>query len=484
MKLKEVLKNIEYVSINYDDEIEVGSICLKDSDCYENSMFVSIKGRKNLGNDFIKKAMDKGAKVILTEEFDNNYDVCQIKVGDLRKTLNAICSNFYDHPQKKLKKIAVVGTNGKTTVCELITKILNSAGIKCGKIGTLGAEFALKSIDTGFTTPDTPTLYSLMRQMVDNGVEVLCMELSAHAIYYKKADFKFDIAVFTNCTPEHLDFFKDFEEYRSVKLSAFSSKKVKLAVVNGDDLLGKQIACIRGRGVITYGIEDPADIFVVDYVENENGMEFLLNLFDSLYEIKNSSIGKFNLYNFLAVATTCALLGAKTQFIASELCKIVAVKGRMEKVCDSVKVFIDYAHTPDGLKNALETLKGIKGEKRLICLFGCGGNRDKIKREIMGEISGKYADFTVITSDNPRFEDEMDIIKQIEKGIRGVTRNYIVIRDRAEAINYAVKIAERGDFVLVAGKGAEEYQEQMGVLRRFSDKEQAQSAVKNKYGEL
>ena len=341
MKIKELLKDIDYESVNLQLDMEITSFAIKDSECKENSIFFAIKGRSCDGKKYINNAIKRGAKVIITEEFVNNCSVSQIKVKNVREAINRICCTFYGNPQKKLKKIAVIGTNGKTTVCELIAKILNNAGIPCGKIGTLGAEYGEKHIDTGFTTPDTPQLYAIMNDMVENGIKVVCMELSAHAIYYNKADFKFDLSVFTNCTPEHLDFFEDFNEYRETKLSAFTCKKTKIAIVNGDDLLGKQIACMRNRGVITYGIDDPADVFAVDFYEDENGMSFLMNLFDSLYEINSPYFGKFNLYNFLAVSTACALFGAKTEFIANQLQNAVAVNGRMEKISNKINLLLE-----------------------------------------------------------------------------------------------------------------------------------------------
>lgn len=484
MNIKEVFANLSYQAIAINENTDITSICIKDSDCTPGSAFFCIKGNKTNGLNYIKNAINKGAVVIISEEYVNNCSIGQIIVKNIRESVALACDNFYKSPQKKLRKIAIVGTNGKTTVCELISFVLNKCGIPCGKIGTFGIDYADKHLNTGFTTPDTPTIYSALRDMVDSGMQAVCMELSAHAIHYNKANFKFDVTVFTNCTPEHLDFFESFDQYRETKVSAFKSKNSKLAVVNVDDITGQLISCMRGRGLITYGIENPADVFAIDYSEDENGMNFVINLFDTLHEIKNSYIGKFNLYNILATATTCALLGARTKEIAYHLCNVPIVKGRMEKVSDKIKIYVDYAHTPEGLKLALKTLSEIREAGKLICVFGCGGNRDATKREIMGEISGELADFTVITSDNPRFEEAQFIISQIERGIRRKTQNYITISDREQAIEYAVSKACEGDYILIAGKGAEEYQEQMGVFRRFSDKEIAQKSVINKYDEL
>ena len=484
MKIKELFKELECEKIDLNEDIEISSIAVNDYECKDGSIFFCLKRNEEERMKYVKKAISFGAVVIISNKIVNNCAVAQIVVENPRALLSIVCKRFYKNPQKKLFKIAVVGTNGKTTICELIYRILNAYGKKCGKIGTLGAEFNEKHFQTGFTTPDAPQLYQYLRQMVNDGVEFLVMELSAHAIYYKKADFKFDIVIFTNCSPEHLDFFADYEEYKQVKISAFDSTAAKIAIVNADDITGKEIICLRRSGVISYGLDDPCDIFAIDFYENNHGINFLMNLFDELYQINSSYLGKFNVYNMLAAASACAIAGVNIDFIAQQLRSLSFVDGRMERVCNKINVFIDYAHTPDGLENALISLKNIKGNKRLICLFGCGGNRDKQKRAPMGKISGKLADFTVITTDNSRFEDENSIISEIEGGIREVTHEYIAIRDRAQAIEYAVQIANAGDYLLIAGKGAEEYQELMGVFKPFSDREVAKRAVKNKYDEF
>lgn len=483
MKIKELINGLKCELVNIDEDISITSICINSKECSDGSLFFCIKGNNTDGHNFANNAIVAGAKAIVCSK-KLNSTIPQIRVKNVRKALAHICKALYKNPQEKLHIIGVVGTNGKTTVCETVYNILNSAKIHCGKIGTFGAEWDNKRRFTGFTTPDSHILYSLLNEMVQDGVKVVCMELSAHAIFYNKCDFRFDVIVYTNCTSEHLDFFSSFNQYANVKYKAFSQSNCKLAIVNTDDALGLQIAATKKNGVITYGIHNPADIFAIDIVENAYGVSFIINLFDVLYEVNSNRYGLFNVYNFLASATVSALCGVKTDFVAEQMQKLPIVKGRMERVAKKVRVFIDYAHTPDGLKNALTTLNSIKGNNHLICVFGCGGNRDKNKRAIMGSISGKLADFTVVTSDNPRFEEAEEIIKQIEIGVREETFKYITIVDRAEAIKYAIERARIGDYVLIAGKGAEEYQELMGTSRYFSDKETACSCVVNKYGEL
>lgn len=483
MKIKDLVKNLYCNLINCSGEENVLSLTINSKECVNGSLFFCIKGNTTDGHKFAEMCVNKGAVAVVCDG-EINADIPQIRVKNVRKALNQICKDFYGNPQKKLRTIAVVGTNGKTTVCESVCEVLNGANIPCGKIGTLGASYADYNLETGFTTPDSPTLYALLDNMVKKGMKAVCMEVSAHAIFYGKCDFKFDIAVLTNCTPEHLDFFGSYEKYSQVKAKAFTLRNCKLAVVNSDDALGLQIMATRKGGVISYGMINPSDVFAIDVTQDRFGTSFIINLFDMLYEVNSNKLGVFNVYNLLATATVCSLCGVKTDCVIEKLQNLKTVKGRMEKVCEKINVFVDYAHTPDGLENALLTLKKIKGNNKLICVFGCGGNRDKTKRAKMGEISGKYSDFTVITSDNPRFEEARDIIGQIEVGIRKQTYEYITVEDREKAIEYAVNLASLGDFILIAGKGAEEYQEYMGASRHFSDKEIACRYVLGKYDEL
>jgi UDP-N-acetylmuramoyl-L-alanyl-D-glutamate--2,6-diaminopimelate ligase len=284
--------------------------------------------------------------------------------------------------------------------------------------------------------------------------------------------------IFTNCTPEHLDFFNNYEEYKQVKISAFSNEKAKIAIVNADDIAGKEIICLRKSGVISYGLDDPCDIFAIDFYENKDGINFLMNLFDELYQINSCYFGRHNVYNMLAAASACAIAGVNIDFIAQQLRSSYFVDGRMEKVCNKINVFIDYAHTPDGLEKVLDSLKSVKEDKRLICVFGCGGNRDKEKRALMGEIAAKKSDFTILTSDNPRYEDPLDILSEIEKGYRRFSVRYVVVPDRKKGLEYALDCLNKGDVLLIAGKGAEEYQEIMGIKYPFKDQDIIEKLLK------
>jgi len=453
-------------------DCEVSSLAANDFECRSGSIFFNAKGNNSDGMKYILNAVKNGAVAIVSTEYVDCGVTCVV-TEDVRRALTDMCKNFYDNPQNKMKTIGIVGTDGKTTVCETICKLLNDAGIDCGKIGTSGASFKEREWNTGMTTPDSPALYSIMSEMADMGARAVCLELSAHAIYFKKADFIFDILVFTNCTRDHLDFFKSVEEYRSVKMSAFDDGKCKVAVVNADDPLGIMIALDRKSATITYGIEQPSDVFALDLYETTNGVSFIINLFDRLYDVYSKMIGRFNVYNLLAVATVCSLCGVKIDFVAEELSKMTPVCGRMQKVHGEPAVYIDYAHTPEGLHNALLALRNITSGK-LICVFGCGGDRDCGKRREMGCVGATFADFCVITCDNPRFEDANSIIREIEEGARTVAgARYVTVTDRKQAIEYALSNSGPDDVVIIAGKGAERYQDVMGVKLPYSDEETA-----------
>lgn len=471
MKLKELILCLK-CDVSGSADVNVTSLSLLPNDCKEGSIFFLAKGKTNDEKELIELAEKQGAVAIVSAR-KINCRATLVLVKDVRRALTAVCKAFYGNPQNKMKIIGVVGTNGKTTVCELIYEALNGGGIKCGKIGTLGAECENYYRNTGMTTPDAPALYSILSDMAERGVAVVCMEVSAHAIYYKRADFKFDITVFTNCSRDHLDFFGSFERYATTKTEAFLRSKCRLAVVNADDPLGIAIALRRKNSSITYGIEQPSDVFAMDVSETADGLSFIMNLFDCVYDINTSLVGRFNVYNLLAAATACALVGLKTDYIAEKLSCVKPISGRMQKIHSFPNVYVDYAHTPDGLKNALSALKSVC-DGRIISVFGCGGNRDVGKRQVMGKISGELSDLTVLTSDNPRFEDCAAIIKEIECGLRAVgDAQWVAIVDRGEAIRYALGVAEKDDCVLIAGKGAEKYREIMGIKLPFSDEEVA-----------
>lgn len=469
MKLSSIIKGVDIVSTVGDLNVLVNDLTCDSKTVNKNSLFICIKGKSFDGHSYVKEAEIYGACAIITERKVESR-LPQIVVKDTREAMSVISANFYSNPDKKMKIIGVTGTNGKTTIVNLIKSVLDNSGVKCGVIGTLGISYADKFIEPTLTTPDPIFLHKTFYDMYQAGIKVVVMEVSAHAVDLKKIyGINFEVGVFTNLTQDHLDYFGDMESYKRAKLSFFD-KRCKYIVSNSDDKVGREIIK-NTTGVISYGIYNPADVFAIDMEYSEKGTRFIVNLFDKIYDLQTKLLGEFNVYNVIGVATVCSLIGVGTDQVIKSLQGVNSVCGRLEKIHqEDFTVYVDYAHTPDGLLKSISTLKKIC-DGRVYCLFGCGGNRDKAKRQLMGKISGENADFTIITSDNPRYEEPMDIIYEIEKGILSVSKNYVIVEDRKEAIKYAISNLKKGDILLIAGKGAENYQEILGIKHPFNDKD-------------
>lgn len=471
MKLEEILKNVNAKEIHGKTDLDVISVENYHKNVKNGSLYIAISGETVDGHNFINQAIRQGAVVIVCEKFISDLGVCCVVVENSRKAMTEILSNFYNNPERNLRLVGVTGTNGKTTVTYMIKHVLESYGIKTGIIGTLGCKFGDKCIDTGLTTPDPSVLFKILKEMVEEGVKVVLMEVSAHAAELNKIDcIDFFAGVFTNLTQDHLDFFKDMDNYKKAKLKFLNKSRCKYLVVNSDDQVGIELLTTCDE-ILSYGIDNPADVFPVNVKQHRDGEKFVVNIFDDVYDVSLKLYGKFNVYNAMASLLTATLLGVPALFAVNALESFDGVSGRLEKIYDKdFAVFIDYAHTPDGLNKTLTTLKEF-ANNRLICLFGCGGNRDSDKRSKMGEISTNIADFTIITSDNPRFEEPMSIIHEIEKGAKNGRNNYALIESRSTAIEYALKNVKSGDVLVLAGKGSEKYQEILGVKQPFDDKE-------------
>lgn len=483
MKLRQLLKGIDVINISGDMEGEVSTVCYAADKCEEGSLFVAIPGLKHDGHDFIPEAVSRGAKYIVQERdvrFPGPLTV--IEVAGSRRALGILAKNYFGNPSAGLVLIAVIGTNGKTTITYLLESILRTAGLKCGVIGTVNYRFNDKTYPAPNTTPESYELQRILRQMADSGVTHVVAEVSSHALDLKRVDdCDFDLGIFTNLTRDHLDYHKTMENYFQAKKRFFSevlpqSGKThgQKMVINNDDRWGREILAEATLPALSYGIEDDCNIKATDYELSLSGITARINISGKALSVSSSLIGKFNLYNILAAAGASAILNIPQELIKAGIENLSCVPGRLENVESNsgFHVFIDYAHTDDALRRVLQNLAALK-KKRLITVFGCGGDRDRGKRPLMGEASVNYSDLAIVTSDNPRLEDPLAIIREIETGIdrrkikkiesdqlnivNGV-HSYAVIPDREKAITAAINTASVEDIVLIAGKGHEDYQ--------------------------
>ena len=469
MKFSRLLENIECEKIIGNTDVEITALCADADASCAGDLFICYKGTNCDGHDYIDKAVIGGAVALVCErEIDCGVPCAVVKDG--RRAMTELARAFYGYADKKLKVVAVTGTNGKTTTTYMLKSIFDKNNNKTGVIGTLGIEYGGIFISPELTTPDPIFLHGVFADMVEQGVEYVFMEVSAHALHFDKVrGLHFEAGVFTNFTQDHLDFFKDMQTYAEAKCKLFERGRCSVAVINSDDELGAELLSTV-ENCVSYGLENPADTFAVNLDERLDGSSFVINLFDEIYDIKLKLPAVHNVYNALAAATCAHALGVKTEVIAEGLGALKRVNGRLERVAtvNGGEVFVDFAHTPDGLAKSLSALKKLcKG--KLYCLFGCGGNRDTSKRPIMGEIASQYADFVIITSDNPRYEDPYEIIAQIEVGVKKTGKKYVSVTDREVATEYAINLLTKGDILLVAGKGGENYQEIMGIKHSYND---------------
>lgn len=433
----------------------------------KGDLFFCYRGTREDSHCFAPEAVRRGASALVCER-ESELNVPQLIVQDGREAMARIAAAFYSHPEKDMKIVGVTGTNGKTTVSYMFRNIMQKSGCKTGLIGTLGASYGSVEVAPSLTTPDPISLFSLLSDMKKDGCKVVVMEVSAHALALKKdCPLSYEAAIFTNLTQDHLDFFKTMKAYGAAKKLLFS--RARCSVLNADDAFSSELVSL-GKSCVTYGLDTPADCFAIPESENIGGSSAVFNLNDEICEVKLPLVGRHNLYNALAAGAAAQQLGADGEAIAAGL-QITQVDGRLERVAyyNGATIFVDFAHTSDGLEKSLSALRPFtKG--RLIVLFGCGGNRDKDKRPVMGATAARFSDFAVLTSDNPRFEDPMAILAQIEAGFRTVSDRYVVIEERERAIAYAVGILQKGDVLLLAGKGGETYREVMGIKYDYNDK--------------
>ncbi len=440
-------------------------------------VFVCIEGPIVDGHNFAKQAFEAGASVIVCEK-DLGLDN-QVVVSDTHDAFAVMCSNYFGNPQKDLHLVGVTGTNGKTSVTYMLKSILEHAGNKVGLVGTIQYMIGDRVVESHNTTPGIYELNALFAQMRDEGCKYAIMEVSSHALHQKRvAGFEFDVAIFTNLTQDHLDYHKTMENYLEAKKILFSM--CKTGVINADDKYSAQLMQGLTCKTLTYSESNFSDYAAKSITFRPTNVEYELMGENGLHHIKVNTGGKFTVYNSLAAIVSALELGVDIDVIREALSEMKGVKGRAEVVPTGrdFTVIIDYAHTPDGLKNILSTFRECE-KNRLTVVFGCGGDRDKTKRPIMGNIAVRNADFVIITSDNPRTEDPDAIIKDIVEGTKGVNTPTKVIANRIEAINYAISTAQKDDIIILAGKGHETYQILNTGTIHLDEREVVAEALKN-----
>lgn len=480
MELKRILVGLENLKVKGNLDTEIKGIAKSSNEVKEGYLFVAIKGFNVDGHSFIEDAIKNGATAVMVEEgcdlksIKFKEDTIIIMAKSTREGLAIASSNFYNNPSTKFKLIGVTGTKGKTTTTYMIKEILEKAGQKVGLIGTIATYINGKKIkDSDRTTPESLELQQLFAQMVEEGVETVVMEVSSQSLKLNRvAGCKFDIVIFTNFSEDHISpkEHPDMEDYFNSKLKLF--EMCKTGIANADDLHGAKIPRLFPESnITTYGIDNFANVLAKDITITNSYVDFKVKIKDRNERVKTGIPGRFSVYNSLAAICVAQKFGIDPEIVKQALLE-VRVPGRSEMVDNKLElpIMIDYAHSPESLQNILQATKSYT-RGRVISVFGCGGDRDSSKRPIMGEISGKIADYTIITSDNPRTEKPEDIIKSIEKGISKTKGKYEVIVDRTAAIEKAIKMVNKRDIIILAGKGHETYQEINNEKKHFDERE-------------
>lgn len=489
--MKDIEEGIIYVKneildIKGDISKKVSGISLDSREIKENEIFFAMPGQKDDGKKYISSAIERGSKVIFYQgEYNGNFhqDVLYIKVKDIYRVLGKISSWFNDFPSQKLIIIGVTGTKGKTTTTHLLYHLWRTKGEKAGLVGTIYNKINDEEIPTSFTTPQPPELQNILKKMVDNGIKYVAMEVSSHALALRRVEeLFFEGVVFINLSQDHLDFHKSMEDYFETKKKIFNYLKPNgFCILNKDDYWVSKIR-ILDKKVIWFSFEKNANIYPIFWESKREGLKVKLNTPKGILDLNLKLRGKFNLVNIMCATSVAIALNEDLEIIKKAFESFSQIPGRLEFVDEGqdFSVIVDYAHTPDSLLNLLKTVSEFT-EGRKILVFGCGGDRDPYKRPRMGEIAGLYSDFVIITSDNPRTEDPMKIIRNIEEGMKSVNfRNYIIIENREEAIKTAIELANPKDSIIIAGKGHENYQIIGSIKIPFNDKEVARKYIKEK----
>ena len=474
MKLSALIQRVpgKVCAIGNTDDVEILSLCADSRKATRGALFFCTPGLRMDAHDFAPQAVSKGAAALIVQR-RLDIDVPQVQVEDVRRALSYIAAEFYGNPAEKLLMLGITGTKGKTTTSFLVKSIMEAAGVRTGLIGTVCSMIGDETLPNSLTTPDPIETQTLLRRMVDAGVKCVIMEVSAHALdMHRIAGIRFKVSAFSNFSQDHLDYFADMDAYFAAKMKLFAPDVSEAIVYNVDDERVNAGIKALNRPAMRIGIRESSDVYANDIELGERGCAFLMTWHKKFRtSISLRLAGIFNVYNALMAAGICICAGVGPESIRQGLEAVQAVPGRIELLDTGTpyRVILDYAHSPDSLENILKAVRDT-ARGRMIALFGCGGNRDRAKRPLMGEIAGELADFCILTSDNPRREDPMRILDAIEEGIKPTGCDYIVIENRREAIRYALTHAHADDVVVLAGKGHETYQEINGVKHPFDEK--------------
>ena len=480
-----MLAGVPIVRFNGKEKEEIQGIAYSSKNVQPGFLFAALKGTRKDGFEFIEEALLNGAIAFLSERpKPNNFEKSWIQTPDAREALALCSANFYSQPSQEMKVVGITGTKGKTTITYLLEEILKKSHFLPGVIGTVSYRGPNTKISAERTTPEAADLQKMLQEMLAHGVTHCLIEVSSHALDLKRVlGIGFDIALFTNLSGDHLDYHHSMERYFEAKKKLFFlNRKKRMAVINADDSWGKKLISELSTGVITYGLKPGALVRGENFKLTEKGIKLSINYPAGNLSVSSPLLGKPNLYNILASIAVALTLNIPISAIKEGIAALQGVPGRFEKIKNSLglHIFVDYAHTDDALRNLLEAIRELN-PKRIFLVFGAGGDRDKTKRARMGEVAGALADWTILTSDNPRSEDPLAIISEIEKGIKKTgTKNYKVLPDREEAIEYALSLGEKGDYILVAGKGHENYQIIKNKIIPFNDSEVIRKILKRK----
>ena len=469
MLLNKLLDRCDVLNISGDIDIQIEQIKINSREVNEGDCFICLVGTNSDGHNFANEAIARGARAVICCNDYSNSLATVVKVEDTRKAYSVIASNYYGNPSDKLKIITVVGTNGKSTTAYIVKELLERNGKSCGLIGTMYYEYNGIRLNSNLTTPDPIVLQELFAKMLASGVEYVVMELSAHAIYLSKLyGVCAEMSIFTNLSQDHLDFFGNMNDYGRCKKSYFDKKNTRLAIVNVDDSLGLEIIKEEKLPIITYGLENPSDAFAINISQTSYGETFVANVLDDILDIDCKFFGKFNIYNLLGALVAVKKVGLSNAQIMQTLREIDAPDGRFNVIKKSgITYVVDFAHTPHGIFNLLKEGRGMT-DKRVITIFGCGGDRDVTKRPIMGRIASEMSDIVIVTSDNPRTESREGIAGDILQGVNPKGQLFVEL-DRAKAIKLGMELADKGDIVFIAGKGSENYIDENNIKVPYSD---------------